>query len=109
MAYPNDRAGAAGGRFINEAGDNVNLADILKSSAGGYGAEYIKDTLEHTPPAGYVYAYLLVIDDAVISAYSPAFDGNSIVGDTLYAPTGIPAALTSITLASGRILAYYGV
>ena len=109
MSYPTDRAGSAGGRFLNEAGENVNLADILKSVSGGYGGAYIKDTVVHTPPEGYVFAYLLILEDAKIASYSPAFDGNSLIGDTLFAPSEIPCHFTSITLTSGRILAFYGV
>lgn len=85
--------------------DSKNLLNIM---VGSYGANYIGDTQAHTPETGYVFCALQVLADAVISAYSPAFDGNTFTGVTIPAGTIIYGRFTTITLTSGKVLAYKG-
>lgn len=82
---------------------------ILKAQMGGYGGNFISDTAAHTPATGYVFVALQAVADTVISAYSPAFGGNALTGVTLTAGTVIYGRFTTVTLTSGKLLAYQGV
>lgn len=85
--------------------DSKNLLNIM---VGSYGANYISDTAAHTPGTGYVFCALQCIADSVISAYSPAFAGNTFTGVTIPAGTVIYGRFTTVTLTSGKVLAYNG-
>lgn len=97
------------GRALGESDEVINVANIAKGSAGGYGANFLSDTVAHTPATGYVFIAVQVIADAVIAAYAPAYGGNTFTGVTLPAGTVIYGRFTSLTLASGKVLAYQGV
>ena len=100
---------AISGRIENEDHTITNLGEVLNASLGQRGAEFISDTAAHTPATGKVFAALQIIDDALLSAYAPAFSGNTFTGVQLVAGTVIYGRFTSITLTSGKILAYLGV
>lgn len=94
---------------IDSEGTVVNEADIFQAQIGAFGGNYANDTAAHTPETGYVFIAVQVIEEAVIAAYAPAFEGNTIVGETFAAGTVIFGRFTSITLTSGKILAYQGI
>lgn len=97
------------GRECGELGTIINVADLQNAQLGGFGGDYIGDTAAHTPGTGYVFVALQVLADSVLSAYAPAFDGNTFTGVTLTAGTIILGRFTSVTLTSGKVLAYKGV
>jgi hypothetical protein len=101
------------GRTLKENGKYVNIADLTEETLGGKGFEFISDTDEHVAPTGLVYIALQVLDDAVIDSYETD-EGAEITGST-FTEELLPAGFvlygryTSVTLESGKVIAYKGV
>ena len=101
------------GRVLREDDSYINVADLAKESLGGKGFEFISDTAKHVAQKGTVYIALQVLDDAVIASCETD-DGAKITGNT-FTRESLPAGFilygryTSVTLASGKIIAYKGV
>jgi hypothetical protein len=67
------------------------------------GAEYISDTAAHTGRFGKIYS----LEDAVISALvAQDWTGNALTSVPLKAGDEIEGVFTSVTLASGKVVAY---
>ena len=101
------------GRMLKENGEYINIADLAGESLGGKGFEFISDTTERVAPKGMVYIALQVVDDAVLDSYE-ADEGAKITGDNFTGellPSGfvLYGRYTSVTLASGKVIAYKGV
>jgi hypothetical protein len=101
------------GRMLKENGGYVNIADLAGETLGGKGFEFISDTDEHVAPNGMVYIALQVVDDAEIASYEtePAglITGNTFTGELLPAGFVLYGRYTSVTLTSGKVIAYKGV
>ena len=100
------------GRMLKENGEYVNIADLTEESLGRKGFEFISDTIEHVAPDGMVFIALQVLDDAKIASYETdegAKITGDITGETLPAGFILYGRYTSITLASGKVIAYKGV
>ena len=101
------------GRTLKENGEYVNIADLTEETLGGKGFEFISDNAEHVAPEGMIYIALQVLDDAVIDSYETD-EGAEITGST-FTEELLPAGFvlygryTSVTLASGKVIAYKGV
>ena len=101
------------GRMLKENGEYVNIADLAGESLGRKGFEFISDTAEHVAPEGMVYIALQVVDDAVLDSYETD-EGAEITGST-FTEELLPAGFvlygryTSVTLESGKVIAYKGV
>jgi hypothetical protein len=78
--------------------------ELANIAAGSYGVEVITNTSAHTG----LFGLILPLEDSQITALvSDAVTGNALAGETL--PKGVPVRIpriTSITLASGAVLAY---
>ena len=96
------------GDIFNSLDVVVNSADISQAQIGAFGGNFISDTNAHTPTEGFVFMAIQVIEEAVIAAYLPAFDGNTFTAVTLAAGTVIFGRFTTVTLTSGSVLAYEG-
>lgn len=83
----------------------VSEKGIINTSMGNRGGVYVFDTNPKTPISGSIFNAIQVITDCVITC-----DGNiaGITSVTLVAGTVIYGRYTSITLASGSVIAYYG-
>lgn len=83
-----------------------SLDENSKSSLGQNGGKYITGTGATTPDSGYFFTAIQVITDCSITAV-----GNitGITAASISAGTIIYGNYTSITLASGSVIAYYGV
>lgn len=83
----------------------VSEKGVINTSMGNRGGLYITDTNPKNPINGSVFNAIQVITDCVITCI-----GNitSITSVTLVAGTVIYGRYTSITLASGSVIAYYG-
>jgi hypothetical protein len=94
---------------INNTNTNpVNTSSEVETSAlGGYGSKRIATTVATTPDASYVFTAIQVTEDAVFSALV----GNMLNGAGLALSAGsvIYGRFTSVTLTSGKIIAYMGV
>ncbi len=67
------------------------------------GAEYISDTSAHAGRFGEIYA----LEDAVISTLTAQdWTGNALTSVPLKAGDEIKGIFTSVTLASGKVVAY---
>lgn len=101
------------GRVLREDDSYINVADLAEESFGGKGFEFITDTVEHAAPEGMVYIALQVLDDAVIASYETdegaEITGNTFTGELLPAGFVLYGRYTSVTLASGKVIAYKGV
>lgn len=98
------------GRFYQENGTTVNLADLNVASMGGLGFEFVSDTSAHTPTSGNVFVAVQIVNDTVFSAIAgTGITGNTFTGNTISAGTIIFGRFTSITLTSGKAIAYKGV
>jgi hypothetical protein len=101
------------GRMLKEDDSVVNIADLAEESLGRKGFEFISDTVEHAAPEGMVYIALQVLDDAVIASYETEPDGlitgNTFTGELLPGGFVLYGRYTSVTLASGKVIAYKGV
>ncbi len=82
------------------------IDENLQSSLGQNGGKYIATTDATTPTAGHFFTAIQVISDCVITCI-----GNitGITAVSLSAGTIIYGNYTSITLASGSVIGYYGV
>lgn len=80
----------------------------IENQSGIHGAEFISDTGAHAPGTDLVFSAVQVVADAVISAYAPAYTGNTFTGVTLSAGTVFYGRFTSLTLTSGKVIAYKG-
>ncbi len=101
------------GRVLREDDSVVNIADLAKESLGGKGFEFITDKVEHVAPERMVYIALQVLDDAVIASCETdkgaKITGNTFTRESLPAGFILYGRYTSVTLASGKIIAYKGV
>lgn len=97
------------GRRYGEQGTPINVADIAKAQMGGFGMHFISDTVAHVPGAGYVFVALQAIEDMVLAAFAPAAEGNTFTGVTIPAGQMILGRFTSVTLTSGKVMAYKGI
>ena len=101
------------GRMLKENGGYVNIADLAGESLGRKGFEFISDTVEHVAPAGMVYIALQVVDDVVIDSYETdegaEITGNNFTGEILPVGFVLYGRYTSVTLESGKVIAYKGV
>ena len=101
------------GRMLKEDDSVVNIADLAEESLGRKGFEFISDTAEHTAPKGMVYIALQVVDDAVIDSCETdegaEITGNTFAGELLPGGFVLYGRYTSVTLASGKVIAYKGV
>lgn len=76
----------------------------------GYnGAEFVSDTVQHASGTDMTYTCLHFLADSVISQLSGGITGNAITGVVLSEGTIIYGRFKSITLTSGKVLAYKGV
>lgn len=78
---------------------------VLKASLGGYGGIVIDDTDEHTPTSPYNFIAIQVLSEAVVTAEGNIEDMESV---TIPAGMTVVGEFTSITLASGTVIAYQG-
>ena len=83
----------------------ARTTEILETSIGTYGGEYITTTDATTPTLARFVA-IQAITDTVISAVVGNID---VSGITLLAGTIIYGRWTSVTLTSGSVIAYEGV
>ena len=81
-------------------------ARIAKSTIGGYGGKYVATTDATTPSSGYSFIAIQVITDCSITLV-----GNITGITTVALPAGtiVYGRYTSLTLASGSVIAYNGV
>lgn len=84
----------------------ARTTEILNESIGGYGGKYIATTDATTPATGYNFVAVQVIADAVITLVG---DITGITTVTVTAGQVIYGRYSSITLASGSVIAYNGV
>lgn len=96
------------GNKIDGDGTIINETDIFQAQIGAFGGNFIGDTAAHTPSTDRVFIALQVIEEAVIAAYAPAFDGNTFTAITLPVGTIIYGRFTTVTLTSGLVIAYEG-
>ena len=76
----------------------------------GYsGFEYINDTAAHVPDINTFYSSIQVIADAVFSSIVPAATGNTFTGEVIPTGTILYGNFKSVTLTSGKVIAYKGV
>lgn len=78
---------------------------VLNTAIGNYGGDYIADTNASTPTDGYIYQAIQVITDCSITLVGNISDITTV---SLTAGTIIYGRYTSITLASGSVIGYYG-
>ena len=101
------------GRVLREDDSVVNIADLAEEILGGKGFEFISNTAKHAAPEGMVYIALQVLDDAVIDSYATdegaEITGNTFTGQLLPAGFILYGRYTSVTLTSGKVIAYKGV
>lgn len=89
----------------NDYVQNIKLSNML----GENNFNYIGDTSAHIPGTGYVFVALQVISDTVFAAILPAPEGTTFTGVAISSGTTIFGKFTSITLTSGKVIAYKGV
>ena len=98
------------GRMLKENGEYVNIDKLTEESLGRKGFEFISDTAEHVAPAGLVYIALQVLDEAVIDSYETdegaEITGNTFTGEILPVGFVLYGRYTSVTLESGKVIAY---
>ena len=84
----------------------ARTTEVLETIIGTYGGEYIADTDATTPATGFRFIAVQVVTDCVITLV-----GNitGITAVTLVEGTIIYGRFTSLTLASGSVIAYQGV
>jgi hypothetical protein len=104
-------------RYYNPA---TNTHEVVQGSNGklsttnvyeAKGSEFITDTEQHT--ATDVFVALQLVTDTVISAYSTEVSseitGNPLTGVVLSAGIVIYGRFKTVTLTSGKVLAYKGI
>jgi len=97
--------GYGDGRVV-EVDKNTELVRNSQSSLGQFGGKYIANTSATTPDTGKVFVAIQVVADAVVTL------AGNITGITTVAfneGAVIYGRYTSITLASGSVIAYQGV
>jgi hypothetical protein len=98
-------------RAITEAGTTVNLGSLLVNSMGGTGFTVITNTAAHTAPAGKVFLGFFVQDNATIAAmtFPATYAGDTAIATQLFQiGMYVPMTFSSVTLTSGKIIAYFG-
>lgn len=83
--------------------------DIMENSMGYNGFEYINDTVVHTQGLNNFFSSIQVVSDAVFSSILPAPTGNTFTGEVIPTGTIIYGNFSSITLTSGKVIAYKGI
>lgn len=81
----------------------IDVKEIIDSSMGIYGGNYITTTATTTPSTGYTFFAIQAITDTVVSSVTGNIDVSSIqlsAGYTIY------GAWTAIKLTSGSVIAY---
>ena len=80
---------------------------VMETSFGRFGSKRITTTDATTPTTGYKFVAIQVTEDAIFNALV----GNMVnpTGLSLGAGTIIYGLFTSITLTSGKVIAYMGV
>lgn len=83
------------------------LVSMARVEIGQYGSNRITTTATTTPDSGKVFVAIQITEDAVFTTLT----GNmaNTTGLALSAGTVIYGRFTSITLASGKVIAYMGV
>jgi hypothetical protein len=81
------------------------ISETLQTYVGAYGGKY-SGAATITPATGFVFVAVQVISDAVITLVG---DITGITGVTVKTGTIIRGRYTSITIASGSVIAYNGV
>ncbi len=83
------------------------ITEIMEQSIGRFGSKSITDTNATTPDTGLKFIAIQVTEDAVIGTLV----GNMTNSSGLTLPTGVVVygLFTSITLTSGKVIAYMGV
>jgi len=104
----------ASGQMLREEGLPYNMADAAEMSMGGKGCAVITTTAKTDAAAGQAFVALHCITDCVftaytVRAYAPILPTNVLNGITFPAGTVLYGQFTSITLASGNMIAYNGV
>ena len=84
--------------------------DIVESSAGYNGFEFISDTVAHLPPQGQVFTELYIVTATVFATISSevALTGATFAGVSIPADRTIKGRFNSVTLTSGSLIAYKG-
>jgi len=83
------------------------ILQIERSSLGGYGSKRITTTDVTTPDANKVFVAIQITEDAVFSTLVGNMANST--GLTLSAGVIVYGRFTSITLTSGKCIAYMGV
>lgn len=79
--------------------------EAMKASFGGFGGQYVDDTVARTPTNGLKFVAIQVLETAVMTLV-----GNitGITAVTVTAGNIIYGEYSSVTLASGVVIAYQG-
>jgi hypothetical protein len=101
-----DNYAVKSGRSLNESEEVVNETNLLQASLGQSGGKYIADTTATTPDTGTVFVAIQVLSDAVITLVGNIEDITAVSVD---AGSVVYGRYTSVTLASGSVIAYQGV
>jgi len=98
----------AWGRLIKEtiAANNTSREAIDNASFGQLGSKRITNTAATTPDAGFVFVAIQVTEDAVIATLVGNMSNATAI--TVAAGTILYGRFTSITLTSGKVIAYMG-
>mgnify|MGYP003406786482 CR=1 FL=1 len=83
----------------------ISEKGVINSSMGNHGGKYITNTSVNTPTSPYVFNAIQVVTDCVITCVGNITGLTSV---SLSAGSVIYGRYTSITLASGSVIAYYG-
>lgn len=79
--------------------------DIMEETMGKNGFEFISDTLAHSGS----FCAIQIVADTVFTALSPAPTGNTFTGVSMPTGTIIYGLFTTVTLTSGKVIAYKAV
>lgn len=85
----------------------MTQSETIQSEMAQYGGKYITNTSTTTPVGGFVFVAIQAIEDTVINTSASNISG--LTGATLLAGMTIYGRFTSITLTSGKVIAYNGV
>jgi len=100
------------GRMLKEDGTCINAADVLEGIVARKGFEMITDTQEHTPSEGESFIALQTIADTVFASLSTvegcSITGNDYTSEMISEGTIIYGRFNSVTLSSGKVIAYKG-
>jgi hypothetical protein len=98
-------------RVITENGAVINIGSLLMNSMGGTGFKVITDTAAHAAPTDKVFIGFFVQDNATIAAmtFPSEYVGDTAIATQLFQiGMYVPMTFSSVTLTSGKILAYFG-